>query len=193
MVASIVMAASAPYDRPLYALKVVAVGVALWMFRDIYRRWAWHISPISLLAGVAVGAAWIATDPAPSGGGELRLWLEAQGAAAATVWLALRVLGATVMVPVAEELAFRGFLHRWLISRNFECVPIGQWSLLAFAVSSLLFGAMHTRWVAGALSGAVFAVVMYRTNRLSDPIAAHMTANATICAWAIAWGQWSLL
>jgi hypothetical protein len=34
---------------------------------------------------------------------------------------------------------------------------------------------------------------MYRTNRLSDPIAAHMTANGTICAWAIAFGQWSLL
>jgi exosortase E/protease (VPEID-CTERM system) len=193
MIASIIMAASAPYDRPLYALKVVAVGLTLWMFRDVYRRWTWRISPLSVLAGVAVGAAWIATDPAPSGGSELRVWLEGQGVAAATVWLALRVLGATVMVPVAEELAFRGFLHRWLISRNFESVPIGQWSLTAFAVSSLLFGAMHTRWIAGALSGTVFAVVMYRTNRLSDPIAAHVTANATICAWAVACGQWSLL
>jgi exosortase E/protease (VPEID-CTERM system) len=193
MLASIVIAASAPYDRPLYALKVVAVGVTLWMFRDIYRGWTWRVSPVSVLAGLIVAAAWIATDPAPSGGSELRAWLEGQGTLAVTLWLALRVLGATVMVPVAEELAFRGFLHRWLISRNFEAVPIGQISLMAFGVSSLLFGLMHERWIAGVLSGAVFALAMYRTNRLSDPIAAHMTANAAICAWAIGCGQWSLL
>jgi exosortase E/protease (VPEID-CTERM system) len=193
MLASVVMAASAPYDRPLYALKVVAVGATLWMFRDVYGRWDWRVSPASVLAGLVVAAAWIATDPEPSGGSELRLWLEGQSAMVAAAWLVLRVLGAVVMVPIAEELAFRGFLHRWLTARKFESVPIGQFSLIAFAVSSLLFGLMHERWIAGAVSGAIFALVMYRTNRLSDPIAAHATANAAICAWAIACSQWSLL
>jgi CAAX prenyl protease-like protein len=193
MLASIVIAASVPYDRPLYALKVVAVGLTLWRFRAIYSRWKWRVSPVSVLAGLIVAAAWIATDPVSSGGSELRLWLVGHGVVAVGLWLALRVVGATVMVPIAEELAFRGFLHRWLIARNFESVPIGQISLIAFGVSSLLFGLMHERWIAGALSGAIFAVVMYRTNRLSDPIAAHMTANAAICAWAIACNQWSLL
>jgi CAAX prenyl protease-like protein len=109
------------------------------------------------------------------------------------LWLAARVVGSTIMVPAAEELAFRGFLHRWLISRNFQSVAVGQISLLALIGSSLLFGLMHERWIAGTLSGAVFALLMYRTNRLSDPIAAHVAANAVICAWAIAHGQWSLL
>ena len=77
------------------------------------------------------------------------------------------------MVPIAEELAFRGLLHRWLISRRFETVAFAQFSWLALVVSSLLFGFMHQRWIAGALAGAVFALVMYRSGRLSDAIAAQ--------------------
>jgi hypothetical protein len=34
---------------------------------------------------------------------------------------------------------------------------------------------------------------MYRTNRLSDAVVAHMTSNAIIFAWAIAAAQWTLL
>lgn len=193
MLASMVMAAAAPHDRPLYVLKVAAVGLALWLFRDVYKGWSWQVSPMSVLTGLVVAAAWIATDPAPASGSELRLWLEGQGGYVAALWLTMRVLGATVMVPISEELAFRGFLHRRLIARDFNSIPVGQVSLLAFAISSLLFGIMHERWIAGTLSGAAFAILMYRTHRLSDPIAAHMTANAVICAWAIGLGQWSLL
>jgi exosortase E/protease (VPEID-CTERM system) len=193
MLASIAVEASAPYDRPLYALKVIAVGATLWAFRDIYATWTWRVSPVSAAIGVVVGAIWIATAPSPASSNGLAQWLASHGSVAVAFWLALRVLGATVMVPVAEELAFRGLLHRWIISRNFEFIPIGQVSIVAFAISSLLFGLMHERWIAGTLSGAAFAIAMYRTNRLSDPIAAHMTANATICAWAIACREWSLL
>ncbi|HJU30511.1 MAG TPA: exosortase E/protease, VPEID-CTERM system [Hyphomicrobiaceae bacterium] len=193
MLASVLIQASAPYDRALYPLKVVAVGAVLWAYRDVYATFARSVSPISVLAGLAVGAAWIATDPGRAGENDLGTWLAAQAPAAAGLWLAVRVIGATVMVPAAEELAFRGFLHRWLISRNFQSIAVGHVSVLALVVTSLLFGLMHERWVAGTLSGAVFALLMYRTNRLSDPIAAHVAANAAICAWAIAFGQWSLL
>jgi CAAX prenyl protease-like protein len=95
------------------------------------------------------------------------------------------------MVPIAEELAFRGLLHRWLISRRFDTVAFAQFSWLAFVVSSLLFGFMHQRWIAGALAGAVFALVMYRSGRLSDAIAAHMAANAVVLHWAIAVRNWA--
>jgi len=47
--------------------------------------------------------------------------------------------------------------------------------------------------IAGTLAGAVYAVTMYRTNRLSDPIAAHMSSNAVIAIWAVAAAEWSLL
>jgi CAAX prenyl protease-like protein len=80
-----------------------------------------------------------------------------------------------------------------LISRRFETVSFSQFSWLAFILSSLLFGLMHQRWIEGALTGAVFALLMYRSGRLAEPIGAHMTANAVIVAWAIASRNWSLL
>ena len=55
-----------------------------------------------------------------------------------------------MLVPIAEELAFRGFLYRWLISRKFETVPFGQFSLIALFASSLLFGMLHERWLAAS-------------------------------------------
>jgi CAAX prenyl protease-like protein len=64
---------------------------------------------------------------------------------------------------------------------------------LALAGSSLAFGMMHQRWIAATLAGAIYALLMYRTNRLSDAIVAHAASNALIVLWAIAAQQWSLL
>lgn len=193
MLASMVLAAMAPHDRALYALKVVAVLAALWLYRDVYRTIAWRAPAQGILAGLLVGVAWIATDPSAPADSTLGEWLAAQGPWLAAVWLLWRIVGSCITVPIAEELAFRGFLHRWIIDRDFARVSPAQMSLIALVVSSLLFGLMHERWIAGALAGAVFALVMYRTRDLAGPIVAHMAANALICAWALAFRQWTLL
>lgn len=193
MAAGIVVAAMAPYDEWFYGLKVAAVGLCLWVFRDVYRSFVARVDGLALAAGAVVGIVWIVTAPAPADGSEVGAWIATQSLWLAAFWLVVRAIGSIIMVPIAEELAFRGLLHRWLISRDFETVDFATFSWLAFIVSSLLFGFMHQRWIAGALAGAVFALVMYRSDRLSDPIAAHMTANAVIIAWAIAAQNWSLL
>ena len=193
MAASIVMAASAPYDEWFYGLKVAAVGLCLWIFRDVYRGLIARVDALALAAGAVVGVLWVVTTPATADGGDVGAWIATQSVWLAALWLTIRAIGSIIMVPIAEELAFRGLLHRWLISRNFETVDFATFSWLAFVVSSLLFGFMHQRWIAGALAGAVFALLMYRSGRLSDPIAAHMTANAVIIAWAITAQNWSLL
>jgi exosortase E/protease (VPEID-CTERM system) len=193
MAASIVMAASAPYDTWLYGLKVTAVGICLWAFRDIYLGLIAKVEPLALACGTTVGALWIVTAPVGEQGSGIAAWIAAQPVGLATAWLTIRAIGSIVMVPIAEELAFRGLLHRWLISRRFETIGFAQFTWLAFIASSLLFGLMHQRWIEGTLAGAVFALLMYRSGRLSDPIAAHMAANAVIVAWAIATRNWSLL
>ena len=92
----------------------------------------------------------------------------------------------------APQLGFRGYLSP-LISIRFENVRIGEFRLLAFVGSTVAFGLMHERWLAACLAGAIYAMLMYRTKRLSDPIVAHMASNAAIAVWAIAAQQWSLL
>ncbi len=193
MVGAIVMAATVPHERPLYPIKVAAVLLGLWLFRDVWRGVRWSVPWEGVAVGFVVGALWIVTDPDPAAGAPLAAWLEAIGPGAAAAWIALRVFGSSVTVPLAEELAFRGFLYRWIVRRNFVAVSYAHVSWLAVVVSSALFGAMHDRWLAGALAGVAFALVMVRTNSLSGAVVAHMVANLLICLWALVFAQWSLL
>lgn len=194
MATSIVASLFAPHDEWLYVLKVLAVGATLWTFRKVYAQFASAVSPLSLVVGLAVGALWVATDRrAENDTIELQSWLAALPVWAAAAWVACRALGAIVLVPMTEELAFRGFLQRALVRRDFFSVAPGHFTWLSFIATSVLFGLIHQRWAAAALAGAIYAVMVYRTNRLSDAIAAHMATNAVIVVWAIVMQQWWML
>lgn len=191
--ANILASAFSPHDQWLYAVKVLAIGAALWWFRDVYMPLVRGVSWNSVAVGLAVGVAWIATDPGRDKAAPIGDWINELPVWVAAAWLTLRAFGSVILVPVAEELAFRGFLARWLISTRFASVRFDHFGLLAFAVSSLAFGVLHERWLAASLAGAAYALLMYRTNRLSDPIAAHAVSNLAIMSWALAAQQWSLL
>ncbi len=196
MAGSILASASAPYDAWMYVIKIAAAGVALLAFRDVYRDWIERVSMVAVAAGLVVGIVWVATAPAgPANPGSVNIaqWLSLQPTGLAALWLAIRAVGGIVIVPVVEELAFRGLLYRWIIARQFENVPFNRLSLAALAISSLLFGLMHQRWIAGMGAGVVFALLMVRSGRLSDAIWAHVAANAVVIGWAIATRQWSQL
>jgi CAAX prenyl protease-like protein len=97
-----------------------------------------------------------------------------------------------VTVPIAEELAFRGYLIRKLVANDFEKVPTGTFTWLSFTVSSVAFGLLHDSWAAGTLAGAGYAGALYWRGRLADAVVAHMTSNALIAAAVLGGGWWSL-
>ena len=66
------------------------------------------VSPVAIAAGLAVGILWIATDPMANTRGSLQPWLGSLPWWLALAWIALRALNTVVLVPIAEELAFRG-------------------------------------------------------------------------------------
>jgi CAAX prenyl protease-like protein len=97
------------------------------------------------------------------------------------------------MVPVAEELAFRGFLLRRLSSSDFESVSWTTFAWAPFLISSAAFGIMHgERWLAGTIAGAIFALVQIRRGRIGDAIVAHAVANVLVAAWVLVGGNWQL-
>jgi CAAX prenyl protease-like protein len=110
------------------------------------------------------------------------------------IWLGFRVLGSVITVPLAEELAFRGYVIHKLVARDFETVHPGQLTWFACFLSSVLFGALHGRWLAGTLAGIGYALALRQRGRLADAIVAHMTTNALIAAYVLsqqAWALWS--
>jgi exosortase E/protease (VPEID-CTERM system) len=176
-----------------YPLRVLATAGALWAFRRRYAATSWSCSWAAVGTGVLTFLIWIALEPAASSSGAaLAADLAGVPRAWAAAWLALRVAGSVVAVPLAEELAFRGFLTRRLISADFESVPPGRFTWFSFLASSSIFGALHGRWLAGTLAGSLFALAYYRRGRIADPVWAHATANALIAADVLATGSWSL-
>ncbi len=177
----------------LYGLRVAAAGAALWYFRGAYRNLERRISPAALAAGAAVFVLWIALDRIGSAPAAAPAAFENATLAARWAWIALRLAGAIVTVPMAEELAFRGFLLRRLVSSDFESVAWRDFSWIALLVSSLAFGLMHgERWIAGTIAGIVYAVAMLRRGRIADAIAAHAFTNALLAAWVLVTGNWGL-
>jgi uncharacterized protein len=100
--------------------------------------------------------------------------------------LTLAVIAAVVLAPLAEELLFRGLLHRGL-RRRLRIVP-------ATALSSVLFAVVHVdvalsqplALVGLTLVGVVLAIAYERTGSLVVPIVIHAVHNAvTITAVVI--------
>lgn len=176
---------------PLRVLAAVAVLVACRRsYGDVRATCSWT----AVGGGVFVFVLWMALEPAPDAAKQEAFGtaLHALPPALMALWLAFRVVGAVVTVPIAEELAFRGFLHRRLVDAEFERVSFRRFTWIAFLVSSLLFGVMHGRWLAGTLAGMCYALVMYRRGELGDAIAAHAITNAMIAAYVLATGHWLL-
>ena len=110
----------------------------------------------------------------------------------AAVWLLVRVLGSVVTVPIAEELAFRGYLLRRLLAANFDEPSALRFTWLSFVVSSVLFGALHGRWLAGTVAGMCYAWALSRRGRVEDAILAHALTNALLAAAVLILAHWEL-
>jgi exosortase E/protease (VPEID-CTERM system) len=176
-----------------YPLQVIVTAAVLWYFRKTYSRLSWEWSYHAVAIGIVVFFMWILLEPAPEysrshvevGLAERHYWVEA-------TWILFRVIGTVITVPLAEELAFRGYLTRKLISPDFENIAPGQFTWFSFLLSSILFGLMHSRLVAGTIAGMLFAVALYRRGQFGDAVVAHMTANALIAAYVLMYGRWAL-
>ncbi len=105
--------------------------------------------------------------------------------------LLFRTLRAVLIVPIVEELFWRGWLMRWLISPRFQEVPLGTWSAQSFWIVAVLFASEHgSYWDVGLLAGVIYNWWMLRTRSLGDLILAHAVTNGCLCAYVIAFGKW---
>ena len=179
----------------LYPLRFFAAAAALWFYRRRYARLDWKFGWAGPAAGALVFLMWIGLDWAIGGpaGNDLASGLRSWSATARVTWLVFRTLAAVATVPIAEELAFRGFLIRRLTAADFESVDLRSFSFIPAIVSSVAFGLLHgNRWLAGTLAGMLYAATMRRRGRIGDAVVAHATTNALLAAWVLIGGHWSV-
>jgi CAAX prenyl protease-like protein len=138
---------------------------------------------------------WMGLDWARGGGvgAGIASGLSGLSAPARAGWLTFRTLAAVVTVPIAEELAFRGFLMRRLVSADFESVDWRRFAFFPVLISSVAFGVLHgDRWLAGTIAGVLYAVALHWRGRIGDAVAAHAVTNALLAAWVLSSGNWGL-
>lgn len=165
---------------PYAPMAALGAGLCLWGFRAHYASLGWSWSWTAVGAGGVVFLVWILLNR-PAGDSVVHAgfttWSSGLPHGSGIAWLAARLVGFVVVVPLAEELAFRGYLFRRLMAPEFQEVALTRFTWIAFLGSSVLYGMLHRHWIAAVLTGMIFAMLMVRRGRFSAPVLAHATAN----------------
>jgi exosortase E/protease (VPEID-CTERM system) len=194
LAAGMVSAAMSGDFEWLYPVRFFAATITLAFLWRRYRDLDWRVGWLAPAVGGLVFLIWIGLDRFSSTSPEaMPAPLAAASPLVRNLWLVFRVLAATVTVPVAEELAFRGFLYRRFLSQDFDSVSFQRFSWVALLASSAIFGLLHgDRWFVGAVAGALYTLVLIRRGRIGDAVAAHATTNALLAVDVLAFNHWHL-
>jgi len=116
----------------------------------------------------------------------------APGSTAYWATVILRFARLVVVVPLVEEIFWRGFLLRYLIREDFTHVPFGAFSWLSFGLVTLLFALEHqpADYPAALCTGALYNLLAIRTRSLSACILAHAITNLLLGCYVMATRQW---
>ncbi|HPA19979.1 MAG TPA: CAAX prenyl protease-related protein [Verrucomicrobiae bacterium] len=195
------LALEGPLGRvPVYPIKALCVLVLVgWLWRRLPNFRV--VAPLgSVAVGIIVFLLWVGLDP-------FLPWLEgarltfpprAGGIDPSAIgspllsraWVAVRLLGGAVAVPIAEELFWRGWLMRWLIDEEFTKHEIGAWQPKAFAITTVAFAVVHPQVFVALVAGAIYGWWVVRTKSLWDVVLAHGVTNLILYTWVAASGRW---
>jgi len=182
----------------IYPLQTVVCGFLIAIGWRHYRlKWSESAKNWALSLGVAILVLIIWISPQLFFGFEPRLegfdpTLLRAGSPEYWATLLFRFLRLVVVVPILEEVFWRGFLMRYLIREDFEAVPVGAYAPLAFWATVGAFGLAHygPDLPAALVTGVLYNLVAIRTRSIALCIAAHALTNLLLGLYIMQTGQW---
>jgi len=177
----------------VYPVKTILVAASLIYFWNAYKQEIrFTFSWLAVISGVVVFFIWVLPEGLypQIGHSEFNPYEQATGYGVYFL-IAFRFVGASLIVPIMEELFWRSFALRFSIRSDFKSVPLGHFSWFSFILISLLFGFEHHRWLVGIFAGMVYAGVLYRRRNLFDPILSHAITNFLLGLYVVSTHQWS--
>ncbi len=139
-----------------------------------YARLDWRFGWPRSASGAALFALWLGMDAWVGGPRDATLedGLAALPAVARLAWIATRAGAAVLTVPMAEELAFRGYLPRRLVAADFEAVSFRS-----------LTPPADPRVLGGLRSAARRPVDRRARWRASPTLSSFVVAGASVTRW----------
>ena len=199
---------------------VIHIGLAswvTWLFRHHYPSWGkLHLGP-AIVVGLVAAWLWVAgqhlLDGIGIGGHTLgetlslswrppfMLLEEAEAYNPHTdhgtgtlfgVYAVLKICRAVTIVPIVEELFWRGFILRAFVSWDrFDRVPWGQFGWVAFLGSSLLSVLQHPgNWGVSIACWMLFNALFYWKKSLSCLMVTHAVTNLALYIYVVQSGDW---
>jgi CAAX prenyl protease-like protein len=177
----------------VYALKTLVGAWFIWWMKPLVAEMRWKVSVEAIVTGVLVFVLWVGLDsyyPKIGAGG--LVWNPHQHFDATWAWVfvLVRVLGSTLVVPCLEEVFYRSFAYRYLVKPDFLTVPLGMFYWMPFVVTSVAFGVVHSQWLPGILCGLIYQGLVCWRKRLGDAMVAHAVTNFLLGLWIIWKGAW---
>ncbi len=178
----------------IYGLKILLTGAALlYCFHGHWNEIEGKFDLKAVGLGILVFILWILPETFFPGQREVSFdptGLNSKGLRIAAI--AIRMIGAVLIVPLVEEIFFRGFLMRYLIRQNFLEIPPGAYTAVSFWGTSICFGILHTPWQWGVaiVTGILYGGYLVKTGNLKGCILAHAITNLALGIYVITTGQW---
>lgn len=184
----------------LYPIKALSTGLLILLFRRSYTELRWQelgklpTTLLSLAVGITVFILWIQMDwpwavIGTSGGYNPTLMSENF---TYYFFIISRMIGAVLIVPIMEELFWRSWFLRYLISQDFQSVELGRFTFPSFLIGTVMFGLEHNLWFAGIMAGIIYSLLLYRTKCLTQCIIAHAATNLILSIYILQTGKWEL-
>ena len=179
----------------VFPLQAILCGALLLWFWKTYEWGAqWHVVT-AVLVGLVVLALWI--SPQWLLGAERRTEgfdPDIFAGSAALYWgsLAFRFIRLVIIVPLLEEIFWRGFLMRYLIKEDFTKVPFGEFSWFAFGVVTGMFGLAHwgPDFLPAIATCLIYNLVAVKTKSLACCVIAHAVTNLGLGLYIMQTKQW---
>lgn len=201
--ALLALAPSLPFGQPWESLVRVGILIAVLVFVSggVVRTLRVRHVVTSILLGLAVCAMWVAPDLLVPGWrthwlfqnsitGTLKTSIPPAELANPLVVI-LRIARAALLVPIIEELFWRGWLPRWIVNNDWQKVPIGTYNTLAFVGTAVLFASEHgPYWEVGLLCGFIYNWWLWRTKSLGDVVLVHAVTNGALSAFVLVSGHY---
>lgn len=204
-------------EQWIYPLQAVVAGLLLWWFKFHYRLAPWRYLALAVVLGT-VGIVWwclpaLAYERLATGGTKLPDWMEWLGLApredgfdpslfqGEPVWypaaIFMRFFRMVVVVPLIEEIFWRGFLMRYVQAEggDFRKVPFGRHDWRTFAIVTGCFMAAHAPvdWTGALGFGTLMYGLAVRSKSLGACVLMHAVANLLLglyVMWTRQWGFW---
>ena len=181
----------------IYLIKTLIGVWMIWITWPLVGEMRLNISLEALGGGILVFVLWINLDfkyPKLTTYGDTWNLTKQFGNGSIMFWLfaTTRIIGSTLVVPFLEEVFYRSFLYRYILTKNWLFTPHNLFDIRPFIVTSLIFGLTHSHWLAGIICGMIYQIIVLRTNRLGDAIIAHSITNCLLGFWVITQQKWHL-